>query len=471
MCDTPHFLDTDIVDGFSTLGELSEQTRREVDGWKTSLGLHLSVERLMTCAGLYTERDPSVGELRFVDRFLYTYASNPTLPLPVAFQTSDQTNARTFARLVEQHRGSHSQTPPLTFRAAWSTLNEKAEACALTYPRLTTIPDIIPQALDGQGTRDAIRLGNTPWYAALTAPTATHRPLSLKSGDLCSLLALPPDMDWASLAPLVALLSDTTLSRGILHLCAVNEADLVPTLLSLNDGWQIDLSAIEGLFEQPPHVALAHLPTGLLICADEKNTRKLCDKIRPLGFSMSAFARASTDRRLTVTTHGQINFSLPTGRLRALLSPRPTRLSVFPCDESVKAPESLTPDAITLGEWTLTYASLPLSPSIGMQQIEATVLHLYKAAGIAPTAEPPRLSVGLVAGKDTTPSALWATALGLLRYRDECGAHVVSKAHTFDLGAANGALTLCLITPRQETFVGEERDNFVSDEPSEAENV
>ena len=470
MCDTP-FLDTDIVAGFSALCELSEESRSELTSWKDRLGLRLSVERLMTCAGLYTERAPSVGELRFVDRLLDECASDPTLSPPVAFQTSDQTTAATFARLVERLRGSLSQTPPLTFQAAWSTLGEQAGVCALSYPRLTTIPDIIPQAFEGQGTHDAIRLDHTFWYAALPLPTPAHRSLSLKAGDLCSLLALPPDADWASIAPLASLLSDKTRSRNILHLCAVNKADLLPTLLSLKDDWQVDLSAIDGLCEQPPHVALSHLPTGLLICADEKSTRVLCDKVRALGFSMSAFARVGTDRQLTMTTHGQTDFSLSTALLRSLLLPRPTRLSILPCDEPVNAHENVSTTAISLGEWRLTYTSLPLSPSISARQIEAIVLKLSKAAGIAPTSEPPRLSVGLVAGKGTTPNALWATVLGLLRYRDEGFSQIVSQAYTFDPSAAEGELTLCLITPRQEALADEESDNFAADEPSDVENV
>ncbi|MBE6619826.1 MAG: hypothetical protein E7625_00475 [Ruminococcaceae bacterium] len=473
MCDIPYSLDTDIVERFHTLHEWSDRALGELSDLKHRLELRLSVDELVLCAGLYMRRDPSVGELRFVDALLAMRRHDPTLANVAAFQTKDRALANAFSHVLAHCRGALPQQPPtLTLCDAWEALGDHATGKAQSYPRLTTLPHMVARALQGQRPTDAVRIEGTPWYVAQTIPTVPYRPRSLKKGDLCSLIQLPPNADFQAMRPLIGLLSEKKQQRRILRLCAVTKTDLVPTLLSLAEGWQVDLSSIEGLFDEPPHVAIDHLPTGILMCADEKNTRKLCDDIRALGFSISAFARISADRHLTLTTHGKTEFAFESLHLRLLLTPQPISLTLPRSADPTRLSEAtVNISTALLGNHALHLCTLSLASPLNPEDLDTLVRQLQKAAALPLSGQPPHLCVGLVVGNTAKPSALWATTLGLLRYRDEHRADIVSFAYTFDPNAAEDRLTLCLITPKQETFVNEEQDNSTREVASDAENV
>lgn len=473
MCDTPCFLDTDFVEGFHTLHEWSDRAQSKLSDLKHRLGLRLSVGELVLCAGLYMRRDPSVGELRFVDTLLAMRRHDPTLTNVAAFQTKDRALANAFSHVLAHCRGALPQQPPtLTLCDAWEALGDHATGKAFGYPHLTVLPHMVARALQGQLPTDAVRVDQTPWYVAQTTPAAPYRPRSLKKDDLCSLIQLPPNADFQAIRPLIGLLSEKKQQRRILRLCQVTPSDMIPTLLSLAEGWQVDLSAIEGLGDEPPHVAIDHLPTGILMCADEKNTRKLCDDIRALGFSTSAFARTSADRHLTLTTHGKTEFAFESLHLRLLLTPQPISLTLPRSADPTRLSEAtMNISTALLGNHALHLCTLSLASPLNPEDLDTLVRQLQKAAALPLSGQPPHLCVGLVVGNTAKPSALWATTLGLLRYRDEYRADIVSFAYTFDPNAAEDRLTLCLITPRPEAFSGEEPDNFVANEPSDVENV
>ena len=287
MCDTPLLLDTDPVEHFHTLHEWSDRARDALSGIKQSLGLRLSVDELVLTAGLYTRKDPTVGELRFVDALLATCRKNPLSANIAAFQTKDKALADAFSRVLTHRRGALPKQPPtLTLADAGNALGDDT-----THARhhLTTLSRMVAMSLQGHYPTDATRLDGTPWYLASTIQASPYRPMSLQKGDLFTLVRIPADADYQAVRPLIDLLADKKQQRRILRLCEANRGDLIPTLLSLGDGLEIDLSAIDGLADEPPYVAFDHLPTGILLCADQANTRKLCDEICALGFSASAF--------------------------------------------------------------------------------------------------------------------------------------------------------------------------------------
>jgi hypothetical protein len=436
MCDTPLLLDTDPVEHFHTLHEWSDRARSELSDIKKRLGLRLSVDGLVLAAGLYQRQDPSVGELRFVDALLATGRQNPLSVNIAAFQTKDKSLADAFARVLTHRRGALPNQPPtLTLADAGNALCDNTATA-----HLTTLARLVAMTLQGQYPTDAIRLNGTPWYLASTIPTAAYRPMSLQKGDLLTLVQIPEDAEFQAMRPLIDLFSDKKQQRRILRLCEANRGDLIPTLLSLSDGLEIDLSAIEGLADEPPYVAFDRLPTGILLCADQANTRKLCDEIRAIGFSASAFGRVSADRRLTLTTHGRPEFSLESLHLRLLLTPQPTSLDLVKAESAPPTAHHGTQAVST--DKTAALCSIPLVSPVDASDLAALIESMTSAT--APSAP---LWIGLVVSPRTPLSTLWATVLQLLNRKDVPPARPLSFAYTLDPNARASVLTLCQILP------------------------
>lgn len=434
MCDTPLLLDTDPVEHFHTLHEWSDRARSELSDIKKRLGLRLSVDGLVLAAGLYQRQDPSVGELRFVDALLATCRKNPLSVNIAAFQTKDKSLADAFARVLTHRRGALPKQPPtLTLADAGNALCDNT-----TTAHLTTLARLVAMTLQGQYPTDAIRLNGTPWYLATTIQAASYRPMSLQRNDLFTLVQIPEDADFQAVRPLIDLLANKKQQRRILRLCEITRGDLIPTLLSLSDGLEIDLSAIEGLADEPPYVAFDRLPTGILLCADQANTRKLCDEIRAIGFSASAFGRVSADRRLTLTTHGRPEFSLESLHLRLLLTPQPVSLDLVKAESAPPTAHHGTQAVST--DKTAALCSIPLVSPVDASDLAALIESMTSAA--APSAP---LWIGLVVSPRTSLSTLWATVLQLLNRKDVPPARPLSFAYTLDPNAPTSVLTLCQI--------------------------
>lgn len=438
MCDTPLLLDTDPVEHFHTLHEWSDRARSELSDIKKRLGLRLSVDGLVLAAGLYQRQDPSVGELRFVDALLATGRQNPLSVNIAAFQTKDKALADAFARVLTHRRGALPNQPPtLTLADAGNALCDDTTPA---HPHLTTLPRMVAMTLQGHYPIDATRLHGTPWYLASTIPTAAYRPMSLQKGDLLTLVQIPEDAEFQAMRPLIDLFSDKKQQRRILRLCEITRGDLIPTLLSLSDGLEIDLSAIEGLADEPPYVAFDRLPTGILLCADQTNTRKLCDEIRAIGFSASAFGRVSADRRLTLTTHGRPEFSLESLHLRLLLTPQPTSLDLVKAESAPPTAHHGTQAVST--DKTAALCSIPLVSPVGIEDVAAIIGQMPRA-----TAPQSPLLAGLVVCPCTPIPTLWATVLALLCPDEKSPAIPLSFSCIFDPDARASVLTLCQILP------------------------
>ena len=453
MCDTPLLLDTDPVEHFHTLHEWSDRARDALSDIKQSLGLRLSVDELVLTAGLYIRKDPTVGELRFVDALLATCRKNPLSANIAAFQTKDKALADAFSRVLTHRRGALPKQPPtLTLADAGNALGDDT-----THARhhLTTLSRMVAMSLQGHYPTDATRLDGTPWYLASTIQAPPYRPMSLQKGDLFTLVRIPADADYQAVRPLIDLLADKKQQRRILRLCEANRGDLIPTLLSLGDGLEIDLSAIDGLADEPPYVAFDHLPTGILLCADQANTRKLCDEICALGFSASAFGRVSADRCLTLTTHGRPEFSLESLHLRLLLASQPTSLDLVKAESAPPTAHHGTQAVST--DKTAVLCSIPLVSPVGTEEIAAVFEQM--------PCEPPLLA-GLVVSPRTPLSTLWSTLLALLCSDETSPARLSSFAYTFDPNAKESVLTLCQIVPGIVNSCHEGDAN----EPSEAQN-
>ena len=438
MCDTPFLLDTDPVEHFHTLHEWSDRARSELSDIKKRLGLRLSVYGLVLAAGLYQRQDPSVGELRFVDALLATGRQNPLSVNIAAFQTKDKSLADAFARVLTHRRGALPNQPPtLTLADAGNALCDDTTPA---HPHLTTLPRMVAMTLQGHYPIDATRLHGTPWYLVTTIQAASYRPMSLQKDDLFTLVQIPEDAEFHAMRPLIDLFSDKKQQRRILRLCEITRGDLIPTLLSLGDGLEIDLSAIEGLADEPPYVAFDRLPTGVLLCADPANTRKLCDEICAIGFSASAFGRVSADRRLTLTTHGRPEFSLESLHLRLLLTPQPVSLDLV---KPEGAPKAIHHSSHPISaDKAATHCSIPLVSPVDASDLAALIISMTSAT--APSAP---LWIGLVVSPRTPLSTLWSTVLALLCPDEKSPARPLSFTCSFDPDAQASVLTLCQILP------------------------
>lgn len=418
---------TDIIEHF---GNLPEQSLREL-GRRLGLGMRDSV--LAGCAAYYRTqgRDPSVGELRLLDRCIRTCDRAHIVDQPLHSLTCLQPAvADMLAALMQddahgtRRKGAPTLRSALSLNARHAPLSEAATGATLT---LTTDRDYGMLPAQGRRPCRSLCIGDTGLRLVLTTPARPWNERTPMVGEIISFLPLGTTETEASC--LQAFWEDEPTQRALHSLRSVEKGGLLPALLSLGCGCQADLCLPDERFAQDIDRML-NCTEGYLLIAGEQTTRALVARARELGLRLTPFARLTVDGKLTLNEGNNTRLSIPCAALATLCTPPRITLQLHP-DPCTTVPPDDRPSRLTspngweaavthpaglpvrIGQAIALHTTLPLhdrlSPADMQAAVMRTVLGLV-AAGVDPRTLTATISVS--ASEQISPCALWSAALG-----------------------------------------------------------
>ena len=419
---------------------------------RTQLGLKLSPLRLDALLSVFRaeKREPSEQELRTLDALLYDSIMTPSASSLTSFQTEDTDTAAIFSDLIAKSKDIRGKTPLPTPASALRVASEALARKGICPPapqgasgeRLLLISrDNYPLlSLYGLCPTESVPPGDTPWRMVRAISSDPWFIFPAATGDLCSLILTPEDEEDGD-DRLLRFFSRKEIQTLIHQVRAVRRETYLEALLSLANGYDIDLSALPALAELRPAEAVQKLPRGYLVCTDQQSTRSLMEEAQAEGLSMAAFARVNDTQTLTFLTHGVKEFSFPTARLRDLAQPRSLQLRT--ANQTEGQEQNAPIQHAYIGEDTLAYCTLAINATLLPNDVhtafEKTLSSLIEHGG-------DRKSVYAIIGMgehaEVSPCGVWSAVLGL--HRAMCEQNVPAFAPVL-AHATEGQLMLCLV--------------------------
>ena len=430
MCESSRPINTATTNGeiIVGLGSLPEQALLALH---ERLALTMPVSALASCASYYgrTHRDPTVGELLFLDEVVRAGTDARLSAMTLAqLDTPDLSIAKTLHHLVQTKTGSGSKTRPLTLRRALS-----GAPCRTTADTQWAL--MSQEAFGTLGARalaadQFISIEGTGLCVALTKPERRTIPCRPRKNDLITLLTFADGADENAPHRIGQLLRD--LSPRLHAVCTLRRGMMTDRLLKLCPGGLCtDLSLLRSV-ERPDLPLSPDRAHGCLLCTDESTARTLRSRAQAKGLFAITFGRLQNDGRWRIVSGTSTLFSLPLPLLRSLLKPRCAGVRL--CDN---APSHALPDdrpsllvtgdpgrnrrmkqakVLPLGHLKLIHTTLPLDDALSPADVCSAFLraanHLVASGADVTTLQ---CGIALCANSSVSPSAIWAGAIGWQR--------------------------------------------------------
>lgn len=431
MCNQP-LTDTDtgafasaaprIIRNFGTLPEESLAALR------TALGLQMHHHTLAACAAYYrtAHRDPTVDELQLLDTCITAceraHIADSAL---TSFTSSRQDIAESLSALIQTSKGIRGKSPLPTLRRAFATGVHTAPLDnAHTGGTVSLMTDTAFGALATRGLRPvrSLCIGDSGLRMVLGVPIDAYPVYAPVAGDMISFLTLPRK-DETTFARLQHFLEEKETRGMIRAVLPLETGCLFPSLLRIGMGCYADLSVIA------PDGA-SEIPDGYLVVASEAQTHTLLPHARARNFNILAFARLTSDNRLTLAEHDAVKLTIPMQVISSLCRPRALSLQLNPnphptvptCDQASRqvaangweaAIDCPIGDPVVLGNTVIVHTTLPFTDDLSPADIQSAImqaaLRLISAGGDLETIE---ATAALSISPTDSPCAHWSSALG-----------------------------------------------------------
>ncbi|MBQ3483311.1 MAG: hypothetical protein IJA78_03960 [Clostridia bacterium] len=299
---------TDLL--YCTVHNFRNLTPQELSHLCAELGLWMNEQERVLCRDYYRtrkERDPTVWELKFLDRFLAACHAQPSVPAARELITENTDYARAWLDIARQRRELGQTGAP--------TLSALASTCGTYLSRAGIVPRDTSLFCGRTAELAARCAGKAPTLmldlggvAAARVPQPMPRPAAATL-----LLALAPTGNEPFFAEITRFLA-THRARGVYALCTTVASDLLPRLLGLNglvlDAGKLPEGTGELLLLLAPEAAIPTLfatgaPLTLLGSTDDSGRLVVREGAAVRASSDLRFLRdlASVRHLLCVTAH------------------------------------------------------------------------------------------------------------------------------------------------------------------------
>ena len=417
----------------STLSNFRNLRAGQFDPLREALGINLSDEQLTQCAvhcALALRRDPTVGELYLWDRL--AIVSSPAAKATLtALETESHAIAETYADMMAKRRELLPVSAPLSLVEALSLASDAMERGGKERGFARVLLNL-KSMISAPCATNGITEEKAPAFLALSAKKSAFS--APEPGDICMLIERGELSHYAFLEKVLPFWESEDLQAKLRGAFSVSGQGLLPLLLSVFDGFTIDLSC----FGQPapsPEILVGNFAGDFVWVLPKAAVKEVAENLRDLGVKSLIFAELTNGSQLTLL--GRQRLVQNTDFLRSLLRAR--------ADCSVKLQTAQAAQISHLPHFGYSCRFLPLTAaraeSLAVAGFFASAASAPLSAGAFPTAvltalapviscalagvsySDLRLAVDLALPQTSAPdlSPAFAAAIGLYRVQAELG--------------------------------------------------